>query len=353
MTGYGIGRPTGLVLGLALGLLAQTAHAQDSGLKDIAIPQGGNEVQVRAHVLGLRQTTGVQEDATRIFGGRPAQEGAWPAQVSLHSADMVDGSTEGKMQSQFCGGTIIARQWVLTAAHCIVGEDGRPSSPDSILIRSGAVDLRGGDFRKVARVIAHEGYNPVTIDNDIGLLQLAEPITQSSGPVGAINVQMQGEQPPVGPATVIGWGRMEDGNFPIQLMETDIDIVPNATCNEGMAEQTRRDMGGFLLGMGEVNRIPIEALEQAFALLSQNLGNSLTENMVCAGTPTGQRTMCNGDSGGPLMVRASNGNWVQVGVVSWNRSPIGSDQKCGHESLYAVYTRVSQYFNWIAGHVRG
>lgn len=353
MTGTGFANPKRLALTLLLGCLAFSAEAQDGGLKDIALPQGANEVQVRAHVLALKQQAGMQEDVTRIFGGRAAEDGTWPAQVSLHSAGAVDGSPEGRFQSQFCGGTIIARQWVLTAAHCVVGDDGRPSEPDSILVRSGAVDMRNGDFRKVSRVIPHEDYNPVTIDNDIALVQLAEPITQSSGPVGAINVQNQGEQPPVGPATVIGWGRMEDGKFPIQLMETDIDIVPNGTCNQGMAEQTRRDMGGFLLGMGEINRIPLETLEQAFAILSDNLGNSLTENMVCAGTSSGQRTMCNGDSGGPLMVKAPNGNWVQVGVVSWNRSPIGSDRKCGHESLYAVYTRVSQYFNWISGHVSG
>lgn len=351
MTRNGFLRSAGIALGVLLGAVA--AHAQDKGLSSIAVPQGADEVQVRAHVLALKQQAGMQEDATRIFGGRMAQEGAWPAQVSLHSANAVDGSTESRFQSQFCGGSIIARQWILTAAHCVVGDDGKPSPANSVLVRSGAVDMRKGDFREVARVIVHEAYDPITIDNDIALLQLAQPITQSSGPVGAINVQSQGQQPPAGPAMVIGWGRMEDGKFPIELMETDIDIVPNTTCNKGMAEQTRRDMGGFLLGMGEVNRIPLESLEQAFAILSDNLGNSLTENMVCAGTPSGQRTMCNGDSGGPLMVQGANGNWIQVGVVSWNRSPIGSDSPCGHESLYGVYTRVSQYFDWIANHVRG
>lgn len=351
----------GLTFGAALGIatlfaMPQDAAAQQGGLSNIAVPSAASEVQVRAHVLALKEAAAaIEEDdsASRIFGGRPAQDGAWPAQVSLHSADKVDGSVESRFQSQFCGGTIIARQWILTAAHCVVGEDGSPSAPDSVLVRSGAVDMRAGDFRKVARVIPHEAYNPTLIDNDIALLQLAEPITESSGPVSAIHIQRQGQQPPNGPATVIGWGMMETGKFPISLMETDIDIFPNETCNAGMAEQTRRDMGGFLLGMGEANRIPIESLEQAFSILAQNIGDALTDGMVCAGTPSGQRTMCNGDSGGPLMVKADNGQWLQVGVVSWNRKPIGADQNCGHESLYGVYTRVSKYFDWIAGHVRG
>ncbi|OWU70599.1 trypsin-like serine protease [Marinibacterium profundimaris] len=57
---------------------------------------------------------------------------------------------------------------------------------------------------------------------------------------------------------------------------------------------------------------------------------------------------CNGDSGGPLMMRTTEGDWAQVGIVSWGRSPLGSEQSCGHEDLYAVYTRISTYRGWIA-----
>ena len=349
-------RKSALILSAALALAPLAGAAQQTTLSDVAVPSDAGEVQVRAHVLALKERAtalGQDDSASRIFGGTPAQDGSWPAQVSLHSADKVDDTPESRFQSQFCGGSIIARQWILTAAHCVVGEDGSASDPASILVRSGAVDMRQGDLRKVARVIPHEAYNPTLIDNDIALLQLAEPISSSSGPVSAIHIQRQGEQPPNGPATVIGWGMLEDGKFPISLMETNIDIFPNETCNAGMAEQTRRDMGGFLLGMGESNRIPIDKLEQAFAILAQNIGDALTDGMVCAGTQSGQRTMCNGDSGGPLMVRAANGEWLQVGVVSWNRKPIGATQNCGHESLYGVYTRVAKYFDWIAGHVQG
>ena len=342
------------LFGLALCLTPLGAQSQSGGLNDIAVSSGPGAVQVRAHVLALKEQAGETDaSASRIFGGHQAEQGAWPAQVSLHSTAKLDETAKGRFNSQFCGGSLIARQWVLTAAHCVVAQDGSPSEPDSLKVRSGHVDMREGDFRDVSRIIVHEGYDPDRIDNDIALIQLAKPIQDSTGPVGAIAVQGQGANPPEGPAMVIGWGRLEDGKFPVKLMETDIDIFPNATCNAGMAEQTKRDLGGFLLSAGEANRIPMANLEAAYAILIQEIGPALSDGMVCAGTPSGQRTMCNGDSGGPLMVKQSDGNWLQVGIVSWNRSPIGSDQKCGHESLFGVYTRVSKHFDWIASHVRG
>lgn len=340
-----------------LALAAAPGRAQVASLNEVAIPSPPNVVLILAYVLGMKERQGVAieaDAAARIFGGRPAQEGAWPAQVSLHVAEKARaGDDKSRFQSQFCGGSLIARQWVLTAAHCLVTPEGAAMAPADIVVRTGSVDMRGGEFRDIARIIPHEHYDGMRFENDIALLQLAQPITNSSGPVGAISVSQQGQPVPEGPAVVIGWGMMQDGKFPIQLMETDIDIVSNATCNAGMAEQTKRDMGGFLLNMGQSNGIPMENLEQAYEILTREIGDALSPNMICAGTPSGKRTMCNGDSGGPLMVRGQDGQWLQVGIVSWNRAPIGAASACGHESLYGVYTRVSQYFDWIARHVRG
>jgi secreted trypsin-like serine protease len=348
-------------LGLTFGALASVGAwaqvsgplAEDRGISDVAVPAGSGEVKVRAFMLEAKaRGTALEDAAARIIGGRPSQEGAWPWQVSLHATGRLDGTAQGAFQSQFCGGTLIARQWVLTAAHCVVRDDGGVSAPASIAVRTGSVDLSRGDMREVARVIIHDDYDPYVLENDIALLQLAQPVQESTGPVSAISVH-RGATLPEGPAVVIGWGMMEDAVFPMTLMETDIDIVPNATCIQGMAEQTKRDIGGFLLGMGISNRIPMEALEQAFEILAANLGPSLTENMICAGVPTGERTSCNGDSGGPLMVRDAAGGWTQVGIVSWGREPLDATRRCAHQDLYSVYTRVGPFFDWIERHVRG
>lgn len=340
---------------LAASLLAPLSlSAQSTGLDGIARPSVSGLNTMKSYVLAARERATVidGDTATRIYGGRAAKQGAWPAQVSLHSAQKLDGSQEAKFNSQFCGGSLIARQWVLSAAHCLVDDEGRPVSPDSVVVRSSSINLDEGDFRKVARVIVHPEYSGLNFENDIALLQLAQPITNAAGPVGAIPVLGQGQPVPQGPSVVIGWGMMEEGKFPANLMETDIDIVPNATCNKGMRELSKRELGGYLYGLGVSNRVPENILVDAYNTVVNNLGDPLSDNMICAGIASGARTSCSGDSGGPLMVRQQNGSWVQVGIVSWGRRSQETTDPCGIKDLYSVYTNVSKYYDWIAQNLR-
>lgn len=344
----------GLLALIVSGALSQPVNAQSADPSVITMPSGAAASAVRKHVLDLRaKAEGIDPEATRILGGRPSQEGAWPSQVSLHDPNKARESEDGMFQSQFCGGTFITNQWVLTAAHCVVDAETRPISASDVVVRSSSVDLYKGDLHNIARVIVHEQYEPVGFENDIALLQLQRPVQQSSGPVGAINVLRQGQSVPEGPAMVIGWGMMEEDKFPSVLMETDINIVPNATCNQGMIDQTRNELGGYLWSLGQQNDIPREKLEEAFAILANNMGEQLSQNMICAGIASGAQTSCNGDSGGPLMVRDQSGQWLQVGIVSWGREPANAETRCAHENLYSVYTNLGQYYNWIASYVQG
>lgn len=331
--------------------LAQTAQSQGA-LDSIVRPQGTGDVMTYVHEAKRAGKFLSDPQDTRIYGGRPAQQGAWPWQVSLHTASRVGNDAESRVLSQFCGGSLIARQWVLTAAHCVQDFEGKITQPNEILVRSGDVKLWEGDFRQVGAVFPHPNYNPIRTDNDIALIKLAQPVGQSSGPVGAIPVLQDGRNLQGGPAVSIGWGLMEGGEIPGVLMETDIDIVPNDTCNAGFAEQTKRDLGGYLMAVGAENEIPQEKLEEAFSILVPNIGKALTDNMICAGVASGERSSCNGDSGGPLMMRRSDGGWIQVGIVSWGKMPLGAQTSCGLPSLYGVYTRVSNYFDWIGTTIR-
>lgn len=342
----------GLCAALGLSMAIAAPGLSQSSLDNIARPSNNSDIRTFVHDAKKAGTMLTEAADTRIYGGRPAQQGAWPWQVSLHTASRVGQDQESRVLSQFCGGSLIARQWVLTAAHCVQNWEKKITPANEILIRTGNVNLWEGDFRQVSAVLPHPDYNPQRTDNDVALIKLAQPISQSSGPVGAIPVLQNGADLRPGPAVSIGWGLMEGGKIPGVLMETEIDVVPNDTCNAGFAEQTKRDLGSYLLSMGAANEIPEEKLEQAFSILVPNIGDALTNNMICAGVASGERSSCNGDSGGPLMMRRSDGGWIQVGIVSWGKMPLGAETSCGLPSLYGVYTRASNYFDWIGNTIR-
>ncbi|MEP5728179.1 MAG: serine protease [Sulfitobacter sp.] len=343
---------TSLSSAVAASIGISMAAQAETTLNTVLQPIGRGDVMSFVHASKQAGTLLNEAADTRIYGGRPAEQGAWPWQVSLHTAARVGQDAESRVMSQFCGGSLIARQWVLTAAHCVQDWDKSITPTADILIRSGSVNLFDGDFRPVAAIFPHPDYDPDRTDNDVALIKLSQPVTDSSGPVGAIPVLQDGATLQPGPAVSIGWGLMEGGEIPSVLMETDIDVVSNQTCNEGFAEQTRRDLGSYLLSVGASNEIPRDKLEEAFSILSPNIGNALTDNMICAGVASGERSSCNGDSGGPLMMRRADGGWIQVGIVSWGKMPMGAETSCGLPSLYGVYTRVSNYFDWIGSTIR-
>ena len=63
----------------------------------------------------LGESCGTRPVGSRIVGGTQAEKGSWPWQAMLADA--------GGNRDQFCGGSLIDQQWVLTAAHCVDGED--------------------------------------------------------------------------------------------------------------------------------------------------------------------------------------------------------------------------------------
>lgn len=109
----------------------------------------------------------------RVIGGTDARHGKWPWQVGLYHGD--------KDYTFFCGGSLINRNWILTAAHCI----GENLNVSDYRIRLGDWNRFYEDgteqFRRASKIIKHEHYNQISwLNNDIALIELDRPVDLTS-----------------------------------------------------------------------------------------------------------------------------------------------------------------------------
>ncbi len=247
----------------------------------------------------------------RIVGGAPAAPGTYPWQAALVYADEPDA-----YEGQFCGGSLIAPEWVLTAAHCVQDFWGDVKMPANVEVVLGRTDLTTDEGARIAVVdiIPHPHYSyndPINIYNDIALIRLAHPASQmpiALSPSGETDAHLAA---PGALATATGWGQLAEDNYdyPADLQEVDIPVVSNAICQQVLAS---KDV-------------------------------TITDAMLCTGYAEAGKGVCRGDSGGPLIVpNATQTGYTQVGVVAFAAVPCSEVP-----GLYDVYTRVSSFYPWI------
>ena len=234
------------------------------------------------------QTLSETNAGTLIVGG---------VEVPAGTQTYVSGLRSRPTSSNFCGGSLIAPQVVLTAAHCTGGIR---------YVALGSDDRSGQDSGQIVLVdeeIRHPEYNSRDMSNDFALLILAEPAdgawTQIPLATSALDCV------PGRNSTALGWGATSQGgpSSPVKLQVT-VPILENDVCDDMISDYT------------------------------------VDETMICAGGSAGKDS-CQGDSGGPLVVFDSEGKPTLVGVVSWG---IG----CAREGLPGVYSRVHCALGWIA-----
>jgi len=239
----------------------------------------------------------------KIVNGERAEYGEWPWQVSLRQWRTATFLHK-------CGAALLSDTWAITAAHCV-----ESVNPDELLLRMGEYDLND-EFdephpyqdRKVQIVASHPKFDPKTFEYDLALLRFYEPVKFQPNII-PVCVPDSDETLVGSRAWVTGWGRLyEDGPLPAVLQEVDLPIINNTEC-EAMYEKA-----GFR-----------EHIPGIF---------------ICAGYKEGGKDSCEGDSGGPMVVKMPNGKWKLAGVISWG---IG----CAKKNQPGVMTRISYYRDWI------
>lgn len=134
-----------------------------------------------------------------IIGGTPVAAGLHPSVVSVQTV----------AQQHFCGGVIINRQWLLSAAHCFIDSNRTVRQAAQVRVRSGSLRLgRGGRINAVRTIRLHPRYqSPVNRYNDIALLQIVGQFEWNQQ-TRAIAIDQRTALNGVA-AVAVGWGRTD------------------------------------------------------------------------------------------------------------------------------------------------
>ncbi|KAJ0060208.1 hypothetical protein NL108_004066, partial [Boleophthalmus pectinirostris] len=138
-------------------------------------------------------------------------------------------------EGHICGGSIIAQDWVLSAAHCFPN----PSDLSSHIIYVGRYQISGYNYHesshRIHRVVIPDGYTEPHSGRDVALIQLSTPVTWSDY-VHPVCLPASEMLFPSGMMCyVTGWGNIRD-NVPLPgvgtLQEVKVPILSQRSCQE-------------------------------------------------------------------------------------------------------------------------
>ncbi|KAL6463201.1 hypothetical protein MHYP_G00275920 [Metynnis hypsauchen] len=235
--------------------------------------------------------------SSRIVGGNVAALGQWPWQASLHF-----------MGSHTCGGSLLAQDFILTAAHCFPKDSASRQVPSNWRVYLGVVSqyLLPLPY-SVEQITVHELYSSHTSDYDIAILKLSHPANLSS------TVQ------------------------PVCLPAFDQTVSADTQCWTSGFGATYEGAG---FGSSKLMEVAVDIIDSSVCNGAEVYNGRITQNMLCAGDLNGGSDSCQGDSGGPLVCQETDGRWYLTGVTSWG---VG----CGRKNSPGVYSNVHSLLTWI------
>ena len=247
----------------------------------------------------------------RIFGGTESPRGLWPWQVVL--------TIKGVFH---CGGSLVAEDWVVTAAHCVLQRLTKEPLA-GLRVHLGVYDisstLEDPSIQRIDSldIVPHPDFNWETFDSDLALIQLQwkANVTDYVRPVCLPNKQQRRKVVPGSIGVMLGWGFTETDSPSTTLRQVNMPVVRHSTCQKAYKKDSW----------------------------------PVTANMICAGYARRAKDTCKQDSGGGFLFPFSKNKkkkWFLGGIISWG------NPQCGIPGKYSVLTDInSRFTRWIKNYI--
>ncbi|ODN00707.1 Venom serine protease Bi-VSP [Orchesella cincta] len=248
---------------------------------------------------------GTKSQPLKIIDGTLSKQNAWP-----WVAAMV--TTSNNVRRIYCGASVITTKYLLTAAHCVY----LGFNTLTVIVGTNNLNDNGALEYQIASKYIHPKFNPITLEDDIALVELESRITFSEKVFPICLTPQVGVPFANKSAIVAGWGR------------TSTAIIDSYTTMQRQAVISVFSKKECQARYKNVTAIPLK---------------DITDSKLCASGSTNNRGSCQGDSGSPLFLlkKGSTDSYLQIGIVS------AGNETCANSKYPGIYTRVSRYTKWI------
>ncbi|XP_025193800.1 spermosin-like [Melanaphis sacchari] len=261
-----------------------------------------------------------------------SQFGEFPSMIAIFKEELSKDGEKNLVLN--CGGSLIEKDVILTAAHCVIKKD-----ISTLVVRAGEWDLKtekellSHQDRRVSKIVTHPDYYAGGLYNDVALIFVENPFSLQDN-IQLICLPSTNDIFINDMCYSSGWGKTVSYN--------------NYTIVKKTESGKTKEFGQYQVSILKKVELPIVPRSKCMDILrTTRLGPKfvLHDSFICAGGQEGKDT-CKGDGGSPLMCpyKDDPDHLVQVGIVAWGIN-------CGLADIPAAYVNVAGFMYWIKNEI--